>query len=49
MVKFSDKIGHTWVDVMTACDLYNGISLNLVWLAFEDDNHLQQRDEYKLS
>ena len=38
-----DKIGQTWVDVMTADDLYNGISLNLVHvlLTFEDDYHLR--------
>ena len=37
MVKFSDKVGQTWVDVVTTDDLYNGISLNLVFLTFEDD------------
>ena len=40
MVKFADKIGQTWVDVMTDDVLYNGISLNLVLLTFEDDYHL---------
>ena len=30
----------TWVDVMTADDLYNGLALNLVLLTFEDDYHL---------
>ena len=35
-------------DVMNADDLYNGISLNLVLLTFEDNNHLRQKDEYKL-
>ena len=33
---------------MTADDLYNGISLNLVLLTFEDDYHLQWKDKYKL-
>ena len=40
-VKFSDKIGQTWVDVMTDDDLYNDKSLNLVLLPFEDDYHLR--------
>ena len=31
----------TWVDVMTADDLYNGISLNLVLLTFVGDYHLR--------
>ena len=31
----------TWVDVMTADAMYNGISLNLVLLTFEDDFHLR--------
>ena len=36
------KVG-TWVDVMTADDLYNGISPNLVTLllTFEYDYHLR--------
>ena len=29
---------------MTADDLYNGISLNLVLLTFEDDYHLRLND-----
>ena len=33
---------------MTADDLYNGISLNLVLLTFEDDYHLRWKDKYKL-
>ena len=40
-VKFSDKIGQTWVDVMTDDDMYNDKSLNLVLLPFEDDYHLR--------
>ena len=35
-----DKIGQTWVDVLTADDLYNSTSLNLALLTFEDDYHL---------
>ena len=35
------KKNQTLVDVMAADDLYNGISLNLVLLTFEDDYHLQ--------
>ena len=35
MIKFSEKNDQTWVNVMTADDLYNGISLNLVLLTFE--------------
>ena len=38
---FQKKINQTWVDVMTADDLYNSISLNLVMLTFEYDYHLQ--------
>ena len=41
MVKFGDKIGQTCVDVMTADDLYNDVSLNLILLTFEDDNPMQ--------
>ena len=37
---FQKKFYQTWVDVMTADDLYNGISLKLVLLTFEDDYHL---------
>ena len=33
---------------MTADDLYNGISLDLVLLTFDDNYHLQQKDKYKL-
>ena len=33
---------------MTADDLYNGISLNLVLLTFEDDYPLRKKDKYKL-
>ena len=33
---------------MTADDLYNSISLNLVLLTFEDDYHLWLKDKYKL-
>ena len=33
---------------MTAVDLYNGISLNLVLLTFEDDYPLRWKDKYKL-
>ena len=33
---------------MTADDLYNGISLNLVLLTFEDDYHLHLKDKYDL-
>ena len=40
-VIFSDKIGQTWVDVMTGDYLYNYKSLNLVLLTFEDDYHLR--------
>ena len=40
-VKFSDKIGQIWVYVMTADGPYNGISLNLVLLTFEDGYHLR--------
>ena len=28
MIKFLEKIGQTWVDVISADDLYNGISLD---------------------
>ena len=28
-------------DVITADDLYNGLSMNLVLLTFEGDNHLR--------
>ena len=35
------KNDQTWVDVMTADDLHNGTSLNLVLLTFEDDYHLR--------
>ena len=38
---FQKKNDQTWVDVMTADDLYNGISLNFVLLTSEDDCHLQ--------
>ena len=38
---FQKKNDQTWVDVMTADDLYNGISLNLILLTFEDDYHLR--------
>ena len=42
MVKFSDTIGQTQVDVMTAEEcIHNVISLNLVLLTFEDDYHLR--------
>ena len=41
MIRFSEKIDQTWVDVMTTGDLYNGISLNLVFLTVEDDYHLR--------
>ena len=41
MVKFSDKISQTLVNVMTAGDLKNGISLNSVLFTFEDDYDLQ--------
>ena len=41
MVKFSDKIGQTWFDVMTVHDLYNDIAPNLVLFNFEDDDHLR--------
>ena len=34
MIKFSDEIYQTWVDVMTADDLYNGTTLNLVLFTF---------------
>ena len=40
MVKFFDTIGHTWVDVLSADGMYNGISLNSVLFTFEDDYHL---------
>ena len=40
-IKFSEKNDQTWVDVMTADDMYNGISLNLAMLTFEDDYHLR--------
>ena len=34
---------------MTADDLYNGMSLNLVLLTFEDDYHLRlKKNKYKL-
>ena len=33
---------------MTADDLYNSISLNLVLLTFENDYHLWLKDKYKL-
>ena len=39
-IKFSEKNDQTWVDVMTADDLYNGISLNLAMLTFKDGYHL---------
>ena len=32
MVKFSDEIGQTWVDVMSDGDLYIGTSLNVYFL-----------------
>ena len=32
---FQKRNDQTWVDVMTADDLYNGISLNLAMLTFE--------------
>ena len=35
------KYDQTWVDVMTADDLYNVKSLNLVLLSYEDDYHLR--------
>ena len=40
---FQKKFYQTWVDVMTADDLYNGLSPNLpvVLLTFEDDYHLR--------
>ena len=38
---FQKKNDQTWVGVTTADDLYNGISLNLVLLTFEDDYHLR--------
>ena len=38
---FQKKNDQTWVDVMTADGLYNGISLNLVLLTFEDDYRLR--------
>ena len=41
MVKFSDKIGQTWVVVMTVDNLYNDIAPNLALLNFEDDDHLR--------
>ena len=41
MTKFSDKIEQTWVNVMSAGDLYNGILLNSVLLTFDDDYHLR--------
>ena len=41
MIKFSQKNDQTWVDVITADDLYNGISLDLVLLTFEGDYHLR--------
>ena len=34
---------------MTADDVYNGISLNLVLLTFEDDYRLRYKDKFKLS
>ena len=40
MIKFSEKNDQTWIDVMTADNLYNGISLNLVLFTFEDDYHM---------
>ena len=40
-IKFLDKFGQTWVDVMSDDDLHNGISLNSVLLTFEEDYHLQ--------
>ena len=39
-IKFSEKNDQTWIDVMTADNLYNGISLNLVLFTFEDDYHM---------
>ena len=47
MIKSSEKNYQTWVDVMTANDLYNGISLNFVLLNFEDDYHLWWNYKYK--
>ena len=41
MIKFAEKNDQTRVDVMTADDLYSGISLNLVLLTFENDYHLR--------
>ena len=38
---FQKKIDQTWVDVMTVDDLFNGISLNLIFFTFEDDYHLR--------
>ena len=46
MVVFFDKNGQTCVDIITADDLYNGISLNLALLTFEDDYHLREKDKY---
>ena len=43
MIKFSDKIDQTWVDVTFADDLFNRISLNSVLLTFEDDYHMEQK------
>ena len=37
MVRLSDKIGKTWVDVMTAEDLYNKVT----FFTFEDDFYLR--------
>ena len=51
MVKFSNKIGQTWIDVMIADVPYTGILLNFLltfFLAFKDDYHLRQKDNYKL-
>ena len=39
-VKFSDKIGKTWVDILSAADLYSGLTLNSVLLTFENDHRL---------
>ena len=38
-----------WFDVMSADDLYNGISMNSVLLTFEDDHHLLWKNTYKWS
>ena len=41
MVKFSEEFCLTWIDIMPADDLFNGILLNSVLLTFEEDYHLQ--------